>query len=220
MARSVSCSRGRKVWRGGSAWTTTAKEMPRSTPETMMGWCPSMSQSPPGKSQFTVGEHGRTRSTCAQRLPQGHKPHRWGKVAKPAHGSTSTLWPDLRPDISGFCLQLAAFESVMGRKTLLGNKHPITREIQAEAGWDHSYKRNYCTYLQGRRPELLVFCGNSMGMRQLIPGWAHGDKALQHGWACPVHFLGFVTSWARLWLPSAFPSCLPCSRLRWTSWDW
>ena len=91
-------------------------------------------------------------------------------MAKPTHGSTSTLWPDLRPDISGFCLQLAAFESIMEQKTLMGNKHPITREIQAEAGWDHSYKRNYCTYLQGRRPLLLVFCGNSMEMRQSQDG--------------------------------------------------
>lgn len=64
----------------------------------------------------------------------------------------------------------------MKKKTLMGNKRPITRESQARLDGIIAIKgMTTVIFKGGQRPLLSVLCGNSTRMRQLLPRWDGGD---------------------------------------------
>ena len=105
-----------KSEKGGSAWTTTAWATPTSTPETVTGWCASMHQSAPGKSQLTsqwesVEGHGEHEHSASRRVTDLIYRRGYGGQSLPK--ALHLVCGKSKTRCQWFCLQLAAFASIM-----------------------------------------------------------------------------------------------------------
>lgn len=90
----------------------------------------------------------------------------------------------------------------MEQKTLMGNNTPSLGRFKPRLDGIIAIKGIIALISKEGGP--CYWCFREQHGDETIPGWAHGNKALQQGWACPVYF-GFVTPWSE----ALTPLCLP-----------
>lgn len=84
-----------------------------------------------------MGEDGRTLRTLAQCLPYhraSNLVYRWGNWGQRPPKVLHLVCGISKTKRQWSWLQLGAFKSTMEQKALMGDKHPVTREFQAETG--------------------------------------------------------------------------------------